>query len=126
MTQSALVQVIEFLEERAELVRTVEAEAEKAIETEGQRAYQVKMEEKAELLASLGEDAWSLTKEVEGELGEETTQRLEQFSMSASASLRIGSVFFMSALLYPEDHQPGEPNDLETFIEDLKRRGANG
>ena len=35
---------------------------------------------------------------VGGELGEEIAGRLDQFSMSASTALRIGSVFFMTAL----------------------------
>ena len=61
-----------------------------------------------------------MTRKVEGELGDEITQKLEQFSMSASTALRIGSVFFMTALLYPEDHKPGEPNDLDAYIEKLK------
>jgi hypothetical protein len=47
---------------------------------------------------------------------------MERFSMSASTALRIGSVFFMTALLYPEDHKPGDPNDLEVYIGEL--RGA--
>jgi len=54
-------------------------------------------------------------------LGAEISTRLEQFSMSAGAALRIGSVFFMTALLYPEDHKPGEPNDLETYISELRQ-----
>jgi hypothetical protein len=29
----------------------------------------------------------------------------------------------MSALLYPEDHTPGTPNDLEKWVAELARRG---
>lgn len=42
--------------------------------------------------------------------------------MSASTALRIGSVFFMTALLYPEDYKPGDLNDLEAYIEELRVR----
>lgn len=124
MENNALVELIEFLEGKAVLVRQLEQEGEALIESEGQRAFQIKLEAKAELLAELGEKAWPLTEKIEGELGNEITQQLEQFSMSASAALRIGSVFFMTALLYPEDHKPGEPNDLDTFIKELKEKVA--
>ena len=36
-------------------------------------------------------------------------------------SLDIGSVFYMSALLYPDDHKPGEPNALESWLAELER-----
>ncbi len=120
MQKQVLVDLIEFLEEKATTVNRLEKEGDAVIDTEGQRAFQIKLEEKAEILAALGEDAWKLTKEIEGDFGREITQKLEQFSMSASAALRIGSVFFMTALLYPENHAPGEPNDLDSFIEELK------
>lgn len=120
MPNQALLDLIEFLEKTSVDVNRLEAEGEAIIDTEGQRAFQIKLEEKTEILAALGENAWKMTEKVEGELGTEISRTLEQFSMSASAALRIGSVFFMTALLYPENHKPGEPNDLEAFIERLK------
>ncbi len=121
MENQALLDLIEYLEKTSVDVNRLEAEGEALIDTEGQRAFQIKLEEKAEILAALGENAWKLTEKVEGDIGVEIARTLEQFSMSASAALRIGSVFFMTALLYPENHKPGEPNDLETLIEKLKK-----
>jgi len=120
MENQPLVDMIEFLEEKAATVRRLEEEGDAALQSEGQLAFQVKLEDKAELLSLLGEKAWKLTEKIDGELKNQIAQRLEQFSMSASAALRIGSVFFMTALLYPEDHKPGGPNDLETLIIELK------
>lgn len=120
MSEKALVDLLSFLEERAATVRRLEAEGDAALQSEGQLAFQVKLEEKAELLAALSEDAWELTEQLEGDLGDEVARQLEQFSMSASTALRIGSVFFMTALLYPENHVKGEPNDLEALIARLK------
>jgi hypothetical protein len=120
MSNQALLDLIVFLEKIAADVKRLEAEAEIVIQSEGQIAFQTKVEDKAEMLASLGEKAWKLTERIEGELRNEIARKLEQFSMSASAALRIGSVFFMTALLYPEDHKPGEPNDLDVLIQDLK------
>lgn len=120
MTSKVHAEFIEFLEGRAATVRRLEEEGDAVLNTEGQIAFQKKLEEKAELLAALGEDGWKLAERLGMDMDDEIAQRLEQFSMSASAALRIGSVFFMTALLYPEAHAPGEPNDLEVLIAELK------
>jgi hypothetical protein len=120
MEKQVIEELIEFLEKKAGEVRRLEEEGDALLQSEGQRAFQIKAEAKAELLAALAEEAWKLTEQLEGDQGKAIAQRLEQFSMSASTSLRIGSVFFMTALLYPEDHKPGEPNDLDVFIAELK------
>ncbi len=125
MKKQVLAELIAFLEEKSAIVRRLEEKGNTVLQKEGQRAFLATMEEKAELLAALGEKAWPLTRRIDGELGDEIAQRLEQFSMSASTSLRIGSVFFMTALLYPEDHVPGEPNELENFIGQLRERLAD-
>ena len=53
---------------------------------------------------------------------EEIAGRLQGFAQGAQNALSIGSPFYMSALLYPDDHQPGEPNNLELLIAELKRK----
>ncbi len=93
MQNQALAELIQYLEEVARRVRQLEEEGDAVLDSEGQMAFQAKLEEKAELLASLGEKTWALTEKIGGELGEEIVQKLEQFSMSASTALRIGSVF---------------------------------
>lgn len=120
MDNEALQRVIELLEEVNGTVKRLEAEGDAVIGSEGQDAFQAKLEKKAKLLASLPEKGAPLTAEIGGDLGRSIDDRLNQFSTSASTALRIGSVFFMTALLYPEDHKPGEPNDLEEYIEELK------
>lgn len=121
MPDHVLLDLIEFLEKTNADVIRLEAEGEEALQNGGQRDFQIKLEEKAKILSALGENAWKYSEKIEGALGAEISTRLEQFSTSAGAALRIGSVFFMTALLYPEDHKPGEPNDLETYIEDLRQ-----
>lgn len=122
MANQALEELIAYLEETAAKVRRLEAEGDSLLQAEGQQAFQAKLEEKAQLLAGLGEKAQKLVDGVGGGLGQEIARQLDQFSMSAGTALRIGSVFFMTALLYPEDHRPGEPNDLERFIGELKEK----
>jgi hypothetical protein len=45
------------------------------------------------------------------------TAGLESFAHRAGQALSLESVFFMGALLYPEDYQEGQPNDLERFLD---------
>ena len=119
MSNQALADIIAYLEEAAATVRRLEAEAEAVLAGEGQAAYVEKMRAKARFLLGLADGAQSLTAAL-GEEGEAIHARLRKFSASAKASLSFDSVFFMSALLYPEDHRAGEPNDLEAYIETLR------
>lgn len=105
-----------WLEDMCTAVRDIEREAADALhDKEDETAYREAMRRKALLLASLpdrGRDAVSLLPPQDRTPVEE---RLHRFAASAANALSIGSVFYMSALLYPEDHAPGKPNDLERF-----------
>ncbi|KAB1443589.1 hypothetical protein [Pseudodesulfovibrio senegalensis] len=105
-----------FLLQRINAVHDFEKLAEAELGSEGQQAYERVMRQKAMLLAKLADDA----RERFPDADEWVLDGLERFSASARNSLKIGSVFYMSALLYPEDHKPGQPNDLEVFAENLK------
>ena len=52
---------------------------------------------------------------------ERVVSRLHDFAGGAENALAIGSPFYMSALLYPDEHQPGQPNNLELLIAELRR-----
>ena len=49
-------------------------------------------------------------------LGFSTLSR-EDFARRAGMALSLESIFFMGALLYPEDYQDGDRNDLERFLD---------
>lgn len=83
--------------------------------------YRNAMHRKAELLAGLSRAARPLLDDLPLEQRPMIEHRIDMFSQSAQRSLDIGSVFYMSALLYNDDHQPGDPNTLEVWIADLKR-----
>ena len=111
----------DFLDAQAAKVRDIETRAEAAIKgTDGQREYEDIMRDKATLLASIADEAKPLVDALSGERADEAAERLGQFSMNAQNSLRIGSVFYMSALLYPDDHQKGQPNNLERFAAEVR------
>ena len=124
MSKSAAAVLADFLEQRAHAVRAIEAEAEAIIHGQGdQSGYVAKMREKAMLLSDLAGDAQGLVLALEPVLSKAAGERLERFAQSAAMALSVGSPFFMSALLYPDDHQPGQPNDLERYVAEVRGWG---
>lgn len=84
-----------------------------------EESYRAIMRQKATLLASLHKLAAPAIAELpQTEQTKAIDEGLMRFSQSASSALNLNSVFYMSALLFPEDHEEGTPNDLEQFIED--------
>ncbi|ACS80684.1 hypothetical protein [Maridesulfovibrio salexigens] len=109
------------LESISTQIREIEAEARKVLyENNDDAGYKELMRRKAMVLAGLYDEVEPLAESVKNEFKE----RLERFSLSASQSLEVGSVFFMSALLYPDDYKDGDPNDLELFV--TKVRAVSG
>ena len=98
-------------------IRLIEADASVALHEQGDEGfYRNKMREKTEILRDLPEIMKNRVDQLPRKEREKIALRLDRFSMSASTALKLNSVFYMSALLYPEDHRAGEPNDLERFI----------
>ncbi|MEZ0575486.1 hypothetical protein [Halodesulfovibrio aestuarii] len=114
-------ELISVLSEQAKQVEQLENLAETLIQDpqQGQR-YRSVLEEKARLLSGLAQLTHPITKKMPTEKASPVKLQLSKFAQSATTSLRIGSPFYMSALLYPQDYQQGQPNDLELFIEQLK------
>jgi len=116
-------ELITVLSEQAEHIKQLETHAAQLVQQRGQiQRYRSVLEEKARVLAGLVQVTQSITKKMPPAEAAPLQQALSRFSQSASTSLRIGSHFYMSALLYPQDHQQGQPNDLEVFIADLKEK----
>ncbi|WP_320174973.1 hypothetical protein [Maridesulfovibrio sp.] len=109
------------LENIAIQIREIEEEAREVLyEKNDDNGYRELMRRKAMVLAGLSDELESLVESAPYEVKE----RIERFSLTASQSLQVGSVFFMSALLYPDDHKDGEPNDLDLFA--VKVRAMSG
>ncbi len=111
--------LIPALKEMAQTIRNIEASADRALKKGDKEEYTKKMRQKARLLQHLPDTLAPVTKNLPETVREPVEERLERFSSSAANSLRIDSVFYMYALLYPEDYTEGEPNDLERFIMEL-------
>lgn len=109
-----------WLQQQCDTVNQLEARG-KALLTGGdQEGYRAVMREKAELLARLEKDGAARLESLPAPLRGSVHDGLRRFSSSAENALSIGSVFYMSALLFPDDHQPGQPHDLDRFCAGLK------
>jgi len=121
MTTKPAAALADYLEGKASAVKDIEAQAQAILLGKGdQTGYQALMRQKAELLAALADDADALVEALPQAQADQAAGRLEEFSLNAANSLRIGSVFYMSALLYPDEHKPGEPNNLELFAAEVR------
>ena len=117
-----MTEFLNFLREQIRQVHEAETTALHLLHKEGDEpGYRAGMRRRAELLAGLSANAAPFLDAVNLTRRPMIEHRLDMFSQSARRSLDIGSVFYMSALLYPDDHQPGQPNSLELWLAELER-----
>jgi hypothetical protein len=114
----------EMLSAQAARVRELERTADACLHENGDiEAYTASLQAKAELLSEIFDRARpyldALSEEQDGEIAE----KLHNFAHSAEQALEVDSIFFMRQLLYPEDYQEGEENDLERLISFLQGDG---
>lgn len=111
----------DWLQERSAAVRDCEQKARGVLyDDKNEPAYRELMKEKAALLASIADGAAPLVDALPAPEKSRVREILGSFSANARTALRIGSVFYMSALLYPDDHQEGEPDNLEKLVASLR------
>lgn len=123
--QAPLTAVIAWLRTRHGEIMAAEREALARMEAGDIPAYTAKMHAKAESLAALARDAAPRLAALPEPLRDRLAAALKRFSQSAGMALRLDSVFYMSALLYPDEHKPGEPDNLALFIDRLEAQGQN-
>lgn len=123
--EAALTAAIAWLRTRHEDIMATEREALALMEAGDIPGYTAKMRAKAESLAALAKDAAPRLAALPEPPRDRLAAALKRFSQSAAMALRLDSVFYMSALLYPDDHKPGEPDTLALFIDRLEARGEN-
>ncbi|MFO8031620.1 MAG: hypothetical protein R6U22_03665 [Desulfohalobiaceae bacterium] len=117
--------LLQALQERAFKIRELEAQAEDCLEAEDVSAYKGLMQQKAEILENISQELEPLARsELSRAPGllQEVQTSLEGFARRAAQALELESFFFMRMLLYPEDYEQGQLNDLEKFLADLQKR----
>ena len=114
-----------WLEDANRIILKIEVEAkERLAQPDYEAAYKELMLHKAKYLKQLPLEFAGVFPPPQGSsraVWDCIRERLEEFAQGAENSLAIGSTFYMSALLYPDEHQPGEPNNLQLLIAELKR-----
>jgi hypothetical protein len=103
--------------EAAGEVRRLEAEASRALHEEGDAAHRARLTEKCLALEALPEETAEALKGSDADGAAAFAAGLEDFARRAGMALSLESIFFMGALLYPEDYQDGDRNDLERFLD---------
>ncbi|MDL2315869.1 hypothetical protein LJC59_02155 [Desulfovibrio sp. OttesenSCG-928-A18] len=130
----ALGALLDFLGERSLRIKALEQEAIAALqEKKDQNAHRRLMTERSQLIAALDTDSLPLItafnaasgpESSTARLAEEAARRLNRFARGGRNALRLDSIFYMSALLYPDEHRPGEPDNLERLIQELAASGV--
>ena len=116
-TDKARAALAAWLRERSAAVKACERQAKAALyDSNDEAAYRERMRQKAALLAAAAGDAAPLLNALSGPEKDMARERLAAFSHNAATALRLDSVFYMSALLYPDDHREGEPDNLEKLV----------
>lgn len=121
----ALTQLTQWLRQRHSQVMQAETKALQCLEAGDTPGHNACMRQKAELLASMADDAKPMLEFLPGEQRFNLAMALENFSASARMSLRLNSIFYMGALLYPDDHQKGEPDNLIRCIDRMEKEGPD-
>lgn len=110
-----------WLSERCEFLHNLEEEAERVLlQDKNTDKYKTLMCQKAMFLQALPDEAEKLVTSLPDAKANEVLERLDRFSANASRALGLDSVFYMSALLYPENHRKGEPNDLDRLAAEMR------
>lgn len=110
----------EWLDARCQEVSALETRGKAAAAAGNAEAYREVMRQKAELLEALFKNATPRAEGLPPEQREAALKQLKRFSAAARHALSLGSVFYMSALLYRDDHKDGEPNNLEVLRDRIR------
>jgi DNA polymerase III delta prime subunit len=112
---------VSALQSAAEKIRRIEDEAREALITrDDPETYRQKLQEKTMLLMELPELVGPFYDGMANDVRAEFEAGLNSFAMRAEQAWELSSIFYMSALLYPEDYREGDRNDLELFIDRLR------
>ena len=120
-THSHTAVLADWLRKRHASIKDCEVKAWKALhEDKDEKAYRALMAERTDRIASLDEESAELTAVLPEDKREPIETALRRFARGARNAQRLESVFYMSALLYPDEHREGEPDNLERLLQELE------
>jgi hypothetical protein len=121
----ALQGLIDMLSDQAARIRELEKRADTYLHEQGNtEQYSEALHSKAELLSELSDQAQPYLQDLSADQKEKIAPQLSTFSQNARQAMQVDSIFFMRQLLYPEDYQEGQENDLEKFVSSLRNSTA--
>lgn len=121
MSNPQLIKVTEWLTRQHDEIIDHEKKALEYMHAGDIPGYRKEMKAKAAQLAALADNASPVLKDLSELAKFRIFDKLNEFSQNANMALELDSVFYMSALLYPDDYKNGEPDNLEKYIESLKK-----
>jgi len=117
-----LLRILNFLEEHASYIRTIEAQAKEALYNDNDMdAYRMKLEQKAIAVLELTDEITEWTEKLNSDVKKKIQARFAHFAHEAGQALDFASSFYMSTLLHVMDGEADDGNDLEKLIEELKQ-----
>ncbi len=116
--------LVAFLQKYHDDVLACEARAVAAMDQGDSQTYTACMKEKAEKMAAILQEAQPYMDGLDEDSHETVYHALHRFSNSARMGLRVNSPFYWSALLWNDDYKPGDTDNLQLFINELKNTSS--
>ncbi|MBF0480226.1 MAG: hypothetical protein HQK81_03145 [Desulfovibrionaceae bacterium] len=112
-----LAQAVAMLRAAGESVRDLEKRAGEALHDRADEPeYRKLMREKCQVLMDLPEKGEAILAGAKGAICDDLRAAVASFASRAGQAVKIGSVFYMAALLYPDDYKDGDPNGIEEAV----------
>lgn len=122
-SRQAMAKVIGLLDDVAVQIRELEREAEVLLHEQGDpEGSAANLRRKAELLRDLPEALDDLFDELDERSCSLLEAKVDSLSARGAAALAQNSPFWMKNLLYPDDYEDGQSNELEAFTAELAGR----
>ena len=116
------VDILIFLDEVSAKLNSCEENAKKSISEGNNDAYIKIMQQKAEIIAELPLDIKKYDEsDIPAPVRKFISDRTSSFSASAKKAIELKSNWYMSQLLFNEDHQDGNPNNFDLFVQEVKK-----
>ncbi|MBQ7739478.1 MAG: hypothetical protein IJT59_07485 [Desulfovibrionaceae bacterium] len=118
-------QFLDWLTERHTKIKEAEDTAKSFLQKGDQEGYKEHLINRAKLLERMPLDARAVIDPLPEDLKMPVERALQRFASSASMGLKLGSTFYLSALLYRDDHGVDEPDNLAYLLDEMRKAGLN-
>ena len=114
-----------WLTNRHQEIKASEQKALDLLEQGDTKGYKDNLVARAKLIERMPLDGSSVINALPEDVAQKVRGTLQRFASSASMGLNLGSTFYLSALLYRDDHGVGEPDNLACLLAKMQADGPN-